>query len=112
MWHTIYLLILLPLAVPFSILDTKKLKVKLEPEKCEDNSYLVALIHSAPENVDLRNTIRKTWGQTIKRVFVLGKHPDYNKKLKKEHEKHKDILQVTFKDAYRNMTYKHLSGYW
>ena len=42
---------------------------------------LVTLIHSAPENVDLRNTIRKTWGEDLKRVFVLGKHSDWNKKL-------------------------------
>ena len=112
MWFVLYLLVFLPLSEQFSILDLKKLKVKLEPEKCEENLDLVTLIHSAPENVELRNTIRKTWGENLKRVFVLGKHTDWNKKLKKEHEKYNDILQISFKDAYRNMTYKHLSGYW
>ena len=96
----------------FSILDLDRVKIKLSPSQCEGTLPLVALIHSAPQNVELRNVIRKTWGKSLKRIFVLGEHNEWNKKLKKENEKHQDILQVSFNDAYRNMTYKHLSGYW
>ena len=111
-WICVPLILHLPLTQAFSILDLNNLNIKLSPSKCEDNYDLVALIHSAPQNVELRNTIRKTWGESVKRIFVLGKQKKWNKKLKKENEMHQDILQVSFIDAYRNMTYKHLSGYW
>jgi len=48
----------------------------------------------------------------MKRIFVLGDSPEWNEMLKDEHKSYKDILQINFVDAYRNMTYKHLSGYW
>ena len=48
----------------------------------------------------------------MNRIFVLGDSPEWNKMLKDEHKSYKDILQIDFVDAYRNMTYKHLSGYW
>ena len=51
-------------------------------------------------------------GKNMKRIFVLGDSPEWNKMLKDEHKSYKDILQIDFVDAYRNMTYKHLSGYW
>lgn len=94
----------------FSIFKMK-LKSKLEPDKCADDN-IVAIIHSKPENSRLRNIIRQTWGQNLKRIFVLGKQKDWNKTLKKEHEKHQDLLQFNFIDDYKNMTIKHLSGLW
>ncbi len=106
------LLLFLGFADAFSILDLKKVKLKLEPEKCPEDIKLVTLVHSAPENLVHRNTIRKTWGSRSKTIFLLGKDSAFNKKLKKEHEKHGDILQFSFKDSYKNMTYKHLGGYW
>ena len=51
-------------------------------------------------------------GKNMKQIFVLGDSPEWNKMLKDEHKSYKDILQIDFVDAYRNMTYKHLSGYW
>lgn len=96
----------------FSVLDLHHLDIILQPLKCENNQTLVSLIHSAPKNVELRNAVRETWGKDIKHVFVLGQDDQWNKQLKKEHEEHGDILQVNFTDAYRNMTYKHLIGYW
>ena len=110
MWWV--LLMSLHLSRAFSISDLHNLNAKLSPGECEENHPLVALIHSAPENIELRSTIRKTWGQSLKRIFVLGSNKKWNKKLKKENEKYQDILQISFKDAYANMTYKHLSGYW
>jgi len=99
-------------AESFSILDLNHLKIQIIPRPCEENLPIVALIHSAPKNVELRNTIRKTWGKSLKRIFVLGKQKEWNKKLRKENDMHQDILQVNFTDAYQNMTYKHLTGYW
>lgn len=95
----------------FTILDLKNVKTKMEPKKCSNETKIVAIIHSAPDNFQLREAIRKSWGVNIKTIFVLGKNSDLKKKLKKEHEKYKDILQFSFKDSYKNLTYKHLSGY-
>ena len=43
---------------------------------------------------------------------VCNNFQEFNENLKEEHDKFNDILQLNFTDAYRNMTYKHLSGYW
>ena len=112
MWWLIILLICFSSIRSFSILDLDNLHVTLQPQKCQGNPSLITLIHSAPKNYQLRDTIRRTWGRNIKRIFVLGDSSDWNEMLKNEHKEYKDILQVSFIDAYRNMTYKHLSGYW
>ena len=45
--------------------------------------------------------------------LVLGEVEDGRQQddIEEEHRRHGDILQATFKDSYRNLTYKHLSGY-
>ena len=96
----------------FSILGLDNIGVKLEPKKCNKDLTNIVLIHSAPQNIVLRETIRKTWGQNVQKIFILGESHQFNTKISEEHEKYNDILQLDFIDAYRNMTYKHLSGYW
>ncbi len=107
-------LILLPgVAVEsFSILNLDNLQVLLNPKNCTQDTFLVTLIHSAPQNAELRSTIRQTWGQDIKRIFVLGQSAQYDAEIQQESQEFADIVQVNFTDAYRNMTYKHLIGYW
>ncbi len=112
MLFLILVLTYFPYVKTLSILNLDDLRVKLQPQKCQENPNLVALIHSAPKNYQLRDTIRRTWGQNMKRIFVLGDSKDWNEMLKNEHKEYNDILQIDFVDAYRNMTYKHLSGYW
>ena len=112
MWIFVLLLLYFPCIESFSILDLNDLNVKLQPQKCVESPFLVALIHSAPQNYQLRDTIRRTWGRNLKRIFVLGDSKDWNEMLKNEQKEYNDILQIDFVDAYRNMTYKHLSGYW
>lgn len=48
----------------------------------------------------------------INTFLVVGDSHEYNDNLREEHDKYKDILQLNFTDAYRNMTYKHLAAYW
>lgn len=78
---------------------------------------LLVLVHSAPNNTYKRNAIRETWGaktllgdeQVILR-FMLGtvENEDVQDILKAEARKYQDIVQGSFKDAYRNLTYKHV----
>ena len=103
--------LLFRLSYGFQIIDIN-VEVQIHPEKCQKSGgILVALVHSAPKNTKLRNALRDTWGSTIKTIFVLGSSTTYNEDIRKEAEEFKDILQFDFRDAYRNMTYKHLSGY-
>ena len=57
-------------------------------------------------------SLSQSQGKNMKRIFVLGDSPEWNEMLKDEQKSYKDILQINFVDAYRNMTYKHLGGYW
>ncbi|CAB0045342.1 unnamed protein product [Trichogramma brassicae] len=73
---------------------------------------LLVMIHSAPGNSDKRNVIRKTWGQRRPEVavyFVLGRSDEYASRLDGENQRHGDLIQGSFEDTYRNLTYKHVS---
>ena len=104
------ILLVVNLAYGFQIIDIN-IEVKIHPQKCSEADAWVALVHSAPKNTKLRNTIRETWGSTIKTIFVLGSSSAFNEAIQTEAQEFQDILQLDFQDAYRNMTYKHLSGY-
>jgi hypothetical protein len=81
----------------------------------DDTAPFLILVHSAPDNVALRNAVRETWGgvRGARTTFLLGAVEAGGKQtaLEREHEEHGDLVQGTFVDAYRNMTYKHLMGY-
>lgn len=75
--------------------------------------FLLVLVHSAPSNTAKRKTIRETWGEKrdkMKLVFMFGEvdTPQQQNQLEEEHMVHGDIVQGSFHDAYRNMTYKHV----
>ena len=90
----------------------------LEPgdEICatDEPLLLVVYVHSAIENRHRRESIRSTWasrstfGKHLRVIFMLGSHP--NPKLMKqaqfEFDTYHDIVQQTFIDTYRNLTYK------
>ena len=76
---------------------------------------IIILIHSSPKNTELRSVIRETWGNvtSCKTVFVVGtvNSKEMQEQLEKEHDTNGDLVQANFRDAYRNMTLKHLAGY-
>ena len=83
------------------------------------DTVVLLLISSAPPNVDKRQAIRDTWGSGCRErtsryrcLFVLGDagRQGLNEELRKESERHGDVLQFGFKDAYSNLTYKTLSS--
>lgn len=83
---------------------------------CDTSHQLLVLVHSAPKNVELRKTLRSTWVSKrpgMMAVFVLGTsdNPKLSDQIDRESSEFNDIVQGSFLDAYRNMTYKHLLGY-
>ena len=84
--------------------------------------FIIVIVHSAIHNFERRKFIRNTWGNANRRgmpdenkfriVFLLGK-PDNNQhqlKINVENEQYSDIVQGTFLDTYKNLTYKALLG--
>uniref|UniRef100_A0A182NJU5 Hexosyltransferase n=1 Tax=Anopheles dirus TaxID=7168 RepID=A0A182NJU5_9DIPT len=74
---------------------------------------VLVLIHSAPANLAKRNTIRASWGQQDPRarlIFLMGavNTSQAQRAIERESRLHDDIVQGSFVDAYRNMTYKHV----
>ena len=84
--------------------------------------FLLVYIHSAPEHFARRTIIRATWGdpkyytpRIMRLVFVLGmpageSRGELTEALATENESHNDIIQSSFVDAYRNLTYKAVSA--
>ncbi|XP_050092235.1 uncharacterized protein LOC126575539 [Anopheles aquasalis] len=74
---------------------------------------VLVLVHSAPANVEKRDTIRSTWGRPDSRarlIFLLGavNSSAAQRVIEEESLTNDDIVQGSFFDAYRNMTYKHV----
>lgn len=95
------------------LIDLKNFTFIIKHEnKCAHSSvFLLMLISSAPQNQDLRNAIRSTWGKengTIKTVFLLGAVGDdqLRKSIVEEDEENGDIIQGNFEDSYTNLSYK------
>ncbi|KAG8441349.1 hypothetical protein GDO86_006907 [Hymenochirus boettgeri] len=81
--------------------------------------FLVLLIPSLPEDVVIRDTIRKTWaneslvpGISINRLFLLGMPSNNQTQMAVEQESSvfHDIIQQDFLDTYNNLTLKTLMG--
>ena len=82
--------------------------------------FLLIYVHSALENAARRNLIRATWGdrklyahRNIRLIFVLGTDPStpaLTHMLIYESNTYNDIVQSTFIDNYRNLTYKAISA--
>ncbi|XP_030062653.1 beta-1,3-galactosyltransferase 2-like [Microcaecilia unicolor] len=90
-----------------------------EPHKCkEKNPFLVFLIASTGKEKQLREAIRKTWGNEvivsgvcIVRLFMLGiSNQAKTKSLFKESKLYHDIIQQNFLDTYKNLTLKTMMG--
>ncbi|KAF5285515.1 hypothetical protein FQR65_LT13212 [Abscondita terminalis] len=79
---------------------------------CDSAPFLLVLLHSAAENFERRRCIRETWGVErfdVRIFFMLGSVRTQKEQLQieEENEKHRDIIQGSFLDTYRNLSYKH-----
>ncbi|KAL4236555.1 hypothetical protein ACF0H5_004940 [Mactra antiquata] len=93
------------------------------PTLCSSMSELkcLVIVHSAPLNFVKRNAIRSSWTNNsyfpdlgpIKVMFLLGKVTDNPTQsyIDTEFGKYGDILQGSFIDAYKNITYKGIMAY-
>ncbi|XP_014204735.1 lactosylceramide 1,3-N-acetyl-beta-D-glucosaminyltransferase A-like [Copidosoma floridanum] len=95
-----------------SLIDINNFQFTINHHICNQTQpYLLMLIHSAPANLNKRNVIRETWGQQISStitLFLVGFSGDYEAELVKENVIHKDLIQGSFLDDYKNITYKHV----
>ena len=80
-----------------------------------NNTLITILVHSAPQNVRLRNSIRCSWGQpeTLRRHnaslrFVIGRVTAARraKRIRKEARRFKDIIRVRVTESYQNLSRK------
>ena len=81
-----------------------------EPDRCNVvGGSFVIVVHSAPSHFEQRSVIRRTWGDGSRPHFVLGSTANLTlqARINDEAVKYKDLLQASFVDAYKNMTYKH-----
>ncbi|PSN57881.1 hypothetical protein C0J52_05665 [Blattella germanica] len=96
------------------LIDITGFEFQMNNYPCDSSRPLLMLIliHSAPENVQLRQVIRESWGQRnddYEVLFLLGKvnNPKIQKSLEEEETIYSDLVQGNFIDSYRNLTYKH-----
>ncbi|VVC31794.1 Glycosyl transferase, family 31 [Cinara cedri] len=76
------------------------------------------LVHSYVGHFEFRRAIRRSYPQTVldalgfRYVFMTGlpNSTDIQSQLLGESSRHGDIVQGNFKEAYRNLTYKHVMG--
>ncbi|CAH0564226.1 unnamed protein product [Brassicogethes aeneus] len=87
--------------------------VKEYLKACEDqHPEFLIFISSSTVNFKNRAAIRSTWGknQSSPILFALGsvQNEEIQSKINAENEKYSDIIQGSFLDTYRNLTYKHV----
>lgn len=93
--------------------DAPSDSLKSDERRASASPLVLVLVHSAPTNWYKRNTIRDTWGRhdpRAKLVFLLGavNSSVLQRRIEQENRLYDDIVQGSFLDAYRNMTYKHV----
>lgn len=80
----------------------------LTDNDCNGSSpFVLALVHSAPRNTYSRDVIRRTWGRSVRVLFLIG---ETDVPLEAEERRHNDLIRGSFVDSYRNLTYKHTMG--
>eukprot|EP00064_Thunnus_orientalis_P018225 superscaffoldBa00004123_g18319 len=83
-------------------------------EVCKNKTpFLVLMVPVAPQNVDARDAIRKTWGkenlvqgEVVFTLFMLGLAGGAHIDLEQENQQHHDLIQSNFMDTYLNLTVK------
>lgn len=86
----------------------------LRTNKVSPIVLVLVLVQSAPDNFEKRVTIRETWGNitdpAMKLYFLLGSvdSPNLQIKIRMENVIYGDLIQGSFADTYRHLTYKHV----
>lgn len=105
----------------FYVMDHVNVTVLKKPEmlvvsKATKRPLVTILVLSAPRNFEERQCTRHDVGSNLQEpynlVFLIGEvHDcDLQHKLDQEHVDHKDLLQLSLEESYRNLSYKTLTG--
>ena len=86
--------------------------------RCTQKLFLLILVATAPENIDRRNVIRKTWASDPslnikwKSVFLVGQAKDSSQEehLEAERLMYNDLIRGAQKESYQNLTLKTQMG--
>lgn len=80
---------------------------------CDNGTYILFVVYSAPSHLEARNAIRQTWGasqtrygKSVKTIFILGASPSHQENITRENDVYNDIIQASFGDSYQNVSYK------
>ncbi|XP_969838.2 beta-1,3-galactosyltransferase 5 [Tribolium castaneum] len=96
------------------LINLKNFTFTILNKPCNGSSpILLVLVHSNPKHFATRKVLRTTWGKNslqVKVLFMLGLVKSHRLKvqIEKENEEFGDLIQGSFLDTYRNMTYKHV----
>lgn len=106
------------------LLDINDFQFTLQQSSCHDLGLaldLLILVHSGPYHYKQRQMIRHTWGShkqnakfgNFRVIFLLGQVQDKQRQgeIVLESFQFKDIVQGSFIDSYRNLTYKHVMAF-
>lgn len=91
---------------------------------CTSDVEALILVHSAPRNHEKRQIIRETWASICRHIldeevaplrvlFLLGAvhNETLQHAIEQENTEFGDVIQGSFVDDYRNMTYKHVMAF-
>lgn len=104
---------------PCPLSDFEDFRFVINANICDSNNvYMMVLVGSHPDHVELRDVIRRTWGQPdipfmpFRLAFIFGLllNRDQQMLLELESKKYGDIVQGNFVDSYRNVTLRDLMG--
>lgn len=101
-----------------SLLDLPAFHYLINNDICTDDIFMAIIIHTAPQHFLHRNTIRRTWGRIhvknkrVRTVFLLAEvsNETLQTALEMENVANRDMVQGSFLDSYKNLTYKHVMG--
>ena len=107
--------------LPFSTAQEDTLQHRsylISRERCTQKLFLLILVATAPDKIDRRNIIRKTWASDPsmkprwKTVFLVGQAKDslQEEHLNAESSMYNDLIRGTQKEAYQNLTLKTQMG--
>ncbi|XP_067943540.1 beta-1,3-galactosyltransferase 1-like isoform X2 [Watersipora subatra] len=89
------------------------------PNLCDNQPSILIWIHTAPAHHRLRTLVRESWAnpahirdREVSLVFFLGmpQNSSIQHMLEYESDTYQDIVQESFIDSYRNLTYKAILG--
>jgi hypothetical protein len=106
----------------YAVHHASLLKVTASPWsiKCDDGngSLILVYVHTRMSAVHRRDQMRSTWANrslfpSIQTVFVVGSslNTTLNGLVLRENSRHGDMIQGSFMDTYRNLTFKSLAAW-